>query len=1059
MKLVKNMKRNKSFFIVLSVVMLMLLSVSFIAENKGVPIRDKIEGQDDSLVEIQKREELWNHYLELEATSNGLTKMGVLDVDFGNAYRIETINSLSGEDDVLIVSGLGGGVTFIDVSDSQNPEVLGSYYSGGTVYDAAVHAGLVYLASYENGLEIIDVSDWDDIESVATHDDGGEAYDLEFMGYDFLYVADGTGGLEIFNFRYNDRNFTRIKTDDFGLDEIIGVVADPLNNIAFLMAGDEGIAAIDITTPLNPSLITILSDVSSDARNGDFSWPYLYVAEGASGLKIYNYTDQTNITLLGSYDVGIYEYAEFFEWDIGRKGYLSTGDDGYLYSLDLNNLSDITRNWRIANEPGSANDMKIDGNTIYLANSFDLKIFDSQHPDPPILESEVIFAGEPSSTYVFDEIGILSNGLIGFDLINLSDITDPTIISKYDQEGVSYYESIINNTLVYCATSEGLEVIDISDTSNPTSLATLAVGKAKALEFADNIVYLATESDDFLTINVTIPTAPVQLDNAGIVNGLLDVSINSNYAFVTMGSNGYSIVDISNPAALSIHSTHAVTVSANGIDVNNSVLSIAEFTNGVQLYNISDINSITSLDSKLVGTHNVTKVVYNGDDLYVTAKEDGVFIIEASDPSALGGYGYFNDGGSSVNLMVYDNILYVADDLDSFEVIGKDTDYDRLADFEENNIWTTDPNIADTDADGILDGDEVDYWLDRDINPLFDFDGDTFGNLLDIDSDDDTIIDGLEVYFWGSDPNNLDTDDDNISDEDEVNTYFTHPAKSDTDDDELDDYGEIFGYYAPTNPAANSTGYIPGQLDLGLNATNPDTDFDILWDGWEVQYGFNPLVPDASTDDDSDGLNASMEFLYGSDPFNPDTDGDGLSDGDEVLIYGTSPILVDTDGDYIPDDYEILWGLNPLVVDDENDDPDDDDLSNYEEYLWNTDPFDADTDNDGMPDGWEAYYNLNPTYGADAYNDNDLDGLSNLEEYTQLITAPNFYAIDPTDPDTDNDGWLDSTELDRGHDPTDPLDFPTITTTTPSIGIEMLVVFATIGFVGISIILIRRLKR
>ncbi|TET29940.1 MAG: hypothetical protein E3J70_05775, partial [Candidatus Heimdallarchaeota archaeon] len=68
------MKRNKSFFIVLSVIMLMLLSVSFIAENKGVPIKDKIAGQDDSLVEEQKREELWNQYLELQATSNGLTK-------------------------------------------------------------------------------------------------------------------------------------------------------------------------------------------------------------------------------------------------------------------------------------------------------------------------------------------------------------------------------------------------------------------------------------------------------------------------------------------------------------------------------------------------------------------------------------------------------------------------------------------------------------------------------------------------------------------------------------------------------------------------------------------------------------------------------------------------------------------------------------------------------------------------------------------------------------------------------------------------------------------------
>jgi len=1057
------MKKNKSFFIVLSVVTLMLLSASFIADNKGVPIKDKNAGQDDSLVEAQKREELWNHYLELQATSNGLTKMGVLDVDFGNAYRVEIVNTISGDDDVLFVVGLDGGVTFLDVSSSANPEVLGSYSSGGTVYDAAEHDGLCYIASHENGLEILDVSDWHDIESVAIHNDGGEAYDLEFMGYDFLYVADGTGGLEIFNFRYNDRNFTRIRVDDFGLDEIVGVVADPLNNIAFLMAGDEGIAAIDITTPLNPSLISILLDGESDARNADFSWPYLYVADGASGLKVYNYADQSNITLLGTFEIGIGEYAEFFEWDIGRKGYLSTGDNGYLYSLDLNNLSDITENWRVANEPGSANDMKIDGTTIYLANSFDLKIFSSQHPDPPLLVGSVIFAGDPSSTYVSDDIGILSNGLIGFDLINLTDITDPTLISKYEQVGVSYYETIINNTLVYCATSEGLEIIDISDTSNPTSLATLVVGKAKALEFADNIVYLATENSDFLTINVTIPASPVQLDNAGITFDLFDLTINANYAFVTMGANGYSIVDISNPLALSIHSTHAVTTGADGIFVNDTVLAIAQMTAGVRLYNITDINSISALDMKLTTGYNITKVVYDVDDLIVTAKEDGIYIIEASDPSNLGGYGYFDDGGSAINLMVLDEIIYVADDLDSFEVIGKDTDYDRLADFEETTIWTTDPNNNDTDGDGLLDGDEVDYWQDRDINPLFDFDLDTFGNILDVDSDDDTINDGDEVNFWGSDPNNLDSDDDGVSDEDEVSAvtqYGTHPALSDSDVDGINDFDELFGLFAPTNPAANHTGYIPGQTNItttSLNATNPDTDGDIPYDGWEVLYNYNPLLADSHYDNDTDGLNSTMEFLYGSDPYNLDTDGDGLSDGDEVLIHGTDPTLVDTDGDYIPDDYEILYGLDPLVADDENDDPDTDDLSNFEEYLWDTDPFDSDTDDDGMPDGWEAFYNLNPKSNQDAYYDYDMDGLTNLEEYEFLGT--DGWVLDPTDPDTDDDGWLDSTEIDLGTDPTDPLDYPPTTTTTPSVGIEILLVFAFLGFVGISIILIRRLKR
>ena len=152
-----------------------------------------------------------------------------------------------------------------------------------------------------------------------------------------------------------------------------------------------------------------------------------------------------------------------------------------------------------------------------------------------------------------------------------------------------------------------------------------------------------------------------------------------------------------------------------------------------------------------------------------------------------------------------------------------------------------------------------------------------------------------------------------------------------------------------------------------------------------------------------------------------------------------------------------MYGLNPLDDADGTTDNDDDELSNYEEYLWNTDPFNNDTDADGMPDGWEALYNLNPTFLQDAYSDYDMDGLTNLEEYQYL--ASHGWELDPRDPDTDNDGWLDSTEINEGTDPTDPLDFPQTTTYTTTVGIEIMIIFATFGFVGISIVLIKRLKR
>ena len=62
-----------------------------------------------------------------------------------------------------------------------------------------------------------------------------------------------------------------------------------------------------------------------------------------------------------------------------------------------------------------------------------------------------------------------------------------------------------------------------------------------------------------------------------------------------------------------------------------------------------------------------------------------------------------------------------------------------------------------------------------------------------------------------------------------------------------------------------------------------------------------------------------------------DTDGDGLSDCEESC-RGTSVCSIDSDGDSIPDGFEVGTGLDPLV-DDAEEDPDHDGLTNIEEFM------------------------------------------------------------------------------------------------------------------------------
>lgn len=69
----------------------------------------------------------------------------------------------------------------------------------------------------------------------------------------------------------------------------------------------------------------------------------------------------------------------------------------------------------------------------------------------------------------------------------------------------------------------------------------------------------------------------------------------------------------------------------------------------------------------------------------------------------------------------------------------------------------------------------------------------------------------------------------------------------------------------------------------GTNIADSDTDDDHLPDGWELNYGLDPLVSsDATLDIDGDGLTASQEYaISNTDPNNPDTDNDGIGDKED----------------------------------------------------------------------------------------------------------------------------------------------------------------------------------
>jgi hypothetical protein len=127
------------------------------------------------------------------------------------------------------------------------------------------------------------------------------------------------------------------------------------------------------------------------------------------------------------------------------------------------------------------------------------------------------------------------------------------------------------------------------------------------------------------------------------------------------------------------------------------------------------------------------------------------------------------------------------------------------------------------------------------IEILKDSDQDGLPDLIE-DQNGNHIVDPGET-----DPFDADTDDDGLSDGDEVNTYGTDPLSLDTDEDGLQD-GTESGVVSGT-PDTDVGIFIP-DADGGATTTNPlddDSDDDGLLDGEEDANG-NGAVDEGETD-------------------------------------------------------------------------------------------------------------------------------------------------------------------------------------------------------------------
>jgi hypothetical protein len=473
----------------------------------------------------------------------------------------------------------------------------GSFTPGDATHDVDVQGSYAYVATQNDQLRVIDISNPGNFRAVGSVSNGDPAYDLLVSG-DYAYVARDPDadneGLYVFDISTPSApRQVAFFADAFGTP-----IVDMTFTGGFIFAALRGNEwrSIDVRTPTSPETNGPVLEIGGNARAIAFRSPFVFVATGSDGLRVYDLGNDISNLLANVYapfgrstDVAV----------VGEYAYVANGETG-LRIVDVSE-PESPREIGTFDTAEKVQDIAIEDAHAYVvtgerfgdSGQAGLRVLDVSQPASPTQVSSFTFNGFAYAIDVSDDYAYVvdrSDGSLDPDLRVVS-LAEP---SSPEQVGTAGFPrrlpsdvAVEGNVAYLTITGDGGGVLpmDVSTPSNPdyaSGLLPTGYASVPCIAADGDLVYTCTGST-LGVVNVSDPSDLQRIGSVDMGSSITDIALRDDFVYGTTTGDGVRVVDVLEPSDPREAAFYDTGARARDVAVTSDRVYVADGSDGLYL--------------------------------------------------------------------------------------------------------------------------------------------------------------------------------------------------------------------------------------------------------------------------------------------------------------------------------------------------------------------------------------------------------------------------------------------------------------------------------------------